>query len=1183
MDRAASTRLKKLLLAAALLAGLYPAGANLFLNTPLGPWAVNRRPQRVRVTWDRAWTILPGEVRVRGLRIEGHTGRVDWWVTAERGRGWIDLPGLLVRRFRVHGFTAEGVRSSTLRHEVESPGRRDFAPPRRAPWRIEMRDVALAGVREIGWNGFRLEGDGTARGAFSLVVGGDFALDPSTLSMPRAKLSAGADPVARDLDVVAAASIAPYTPRRHPGVVGFEYVSGTLRARGKAAVPDLSAASRQGAAPAAGDLDVDLRLSHGRLEPGSRASLRAGPLLTALLDLEPGAAGSQLVFRADAQGFSAGRRTVVAAEALHLEAATLETRLSRLLAQARTLRHSGNLPDGPLRATWSAAGLHATSSGSQVSWRLTADHGAGQIDLTALFHRQILLSAVRADGIAAAIERAPAPQLPAGPGAWTVRLVDVRLAAIRDIAYGDLRLDSPDLAAAGDLAVDSDGTFALDRLELQTSAGRLRRGEETLVHGLALRGSARLGPYAPRADSGSTGKSAWLEFLSGTVAASGHLAALPFLAGAGRNQPGSFTCDLRIDRGRLAPGTRIEVSAGRALQVAAAVAAEAFRPPRLLITAQAKGLVFGGGGDYPPLLRAGTVVLRTATPELRLHRLLATAGDLQAGRPAAGEPVAADVEIQGLQATGVGERVIWQLAADRGSGRLDLPALLERRIVLSGALLSGAVAQIDPATGPPPVVPPAERWAVEIQGARIDDLRSLALQTDRLVGSGRLEGDLSFDRSRLLTVSRAFLEMTGRVESGGAPVARRVSVRTTLRIAPAVPGQLHGGALLRLVSGDAAVQGDVSSLGFLRRYLRRVPWLQVEGAGQLDADVRLAAGELLPGSRVAVRGGKVRAAFLDSIATGEATVTGAVEAGPKAALRVDFSAFAVAPDTSGADGEPPASYMTGAGLRLGITSTDLDLATPVSDLKATIDLPAGQVPDLTVYNAYLPPGTGVSILSGAGRLRLHFSLDATAQSGDGEILLASDRVRVRFQDVELDGNLLLRGQLSSKDLRARSFQIAGTRLDLDRVTYRELGAEPGEASPDWWAHLQMTDGAMAWGRPLALSSHVILEMKSSGFLLSVFARRKNFLHWFQRLLSIEGVRAEGMVRCGDGAIEIAPLRVTGGRFDLRSRLRFTRDTKQGDLFIRWGKLATGIELRDGKRTFKLRHPEAWFESGREPD
>jgi hypothetical protein len=412
-------------------------------------------------------------------------------------------------------------------------------------------------------------------------------------------------------------------------------------------------------------------------------------------------------------------------------------------------------------------------------------------------------------------------------------------------------------------------------------------------------------------------------------------------------------------------------------------------------------------------------------------------------------------------------------------------------------------------------------------------------------------------------------------------------VRAGLRAAPFVPGAVHGSALLRLVSGDVAVQGQVSSLGFLQRYFRRAPWLQLQGQGRLDTEVRLEAGRLLPGSRMEIRGGQVRAAFLDSVATGEATVAGRVAAGPgppAAALRVDFSSFSIAPAESEADtGTAPASFVRGSGLRMALDSTDLDLATPVSDLRATIDLPDGQVPDLTVYNAYLPPGTGVSILSGAGSLRLHLGLNAATQGGDGEVLLSSDSTRVRFQEVDLDGKLLLRARLTSQDLKARRFQVAGTRLDLDRVTYREVGADPGPPSPGWWAHLLLTDGSVVWGRPLTLHSNAVLEMKSSGFLLSVFARRRNFLRWFHPLLSVEGIRAQGTLDCGNGAIEIAPLRVTGGRLDLRSRLRFTRDSKQGDLFIRWGKLAAGIELRDGRRSFKLRHPEEWFESGKEPD
>ncbi|HEX3531397.1 MAG TPA: hypothetical protein VH988_30415 [Thermoanaerobaculia bacterium] len=1187
VNRAIASRLKKLPLAAALLAGLYLAGANLFLNTALGPWAVNRRPQTVRVTWQRAWTILPGDIRVRGLRIEGHTAAVDWWITAERGQGWIDLPGLFVRRFRVRGFTGEGVRSATVRREIAF--RRARRPPPPHPWRIEMPGAVLTAVREIGWNGFRLEGEGTARGGFSLLVGGDFSLETTQLRMPGARLLLAAEQVA-SLDVQAEAAIAPYTPRQHPGVAGWDFLSGTLRARGTATPGDLLM-----------DLMIDLRLDHGRLVPGSQATLRGGnPAshpLAALLTVETRPAGPQLVLRADARGFTAGHRAdpsqppPFAAETVHLEAVTPETRFSRLLAQGQTLRHTGSLPaDGVLRATFGATGLRLAGSGPRLTWQLTADHGGGQIDLAALFRRQILLDQVQVDGITAKAEktRTPRPERPAGQGVWTVHLAGARLTGIREAAFDDLRLDGS-LEVGGDLALDPDGSFALDGLAVRLAAGRLHRGAETLASGLTMTTDLRLGRTSQLLQTG-------LDGLSGSVTAGGTLTSVPFLAASGAGRSGNFSrfrLDLHLDRGRLVPGTRLAVTAGKPLRIDASVeTAKAGQPPRLVLSGEAKGLALGGGGAgaNPPLLRAGTAILRTVTPELELRRLLATAEELKAGEPAAGEPLTGDLEIEGMQAVGVGERIVWQLAADRASARLNLPALLERRAVLSGLRITGAVAEIDTATGPPPVVPPEKRWAVEIRDARIDDLRSIAIPAGRLIGPGHLEGDLTVDRARVLTVPRALLTMSaGRIESRRNPVARGVTVRADLRLSPFEPAKVHGLALLRTLSGDIAVQGQVSSLGFLDRYLERVPSVEVDGEGRLDADVRLAAGELLPGSRFDVRGGKVRATFLNSVADGEATVAGTVAGGaqPIATVRVDFSTFAIAPQPADSDPEPPSTYMRGAGLRLGITSNDLDLATPVSNLHAAIDLPDGQIPDLTVYNTYLPPGTGIAILSGTGRLRLHFDIDATGRTGNGEVLLTSDTAQVRFQELELAGNLMLRlmlrAELTGKSLKTQTFQIAGTRLDFDRVTYREIGAAPGTESPGWWSHLRMTDGTMTWGRPLTLQGAATLEMKNSGFLLSVFDPKKKILHGFRHLLSIEGVHAEGIVRCGDGAIEISPLRVTGGRFDLRSRLRFSKDSKQGDLYLRWGKLAAGIELRDGKRTFKLRHPEAWFESGKEPE
>jgi hypothetical protein len=41
---------------------------------------------------------------------------------------------------------------------------------------------------------------------------------------------------------------------------------------------------------------------------------------------------------------------------------------------------------------------------------------------------------------------------------------------------------------------------------------------------------------------------------------------------------------------------------------------------------------------------------------------------------------------------------------------------------------------------------------------------------------------------------------------------------------------------------------------------------------------------------------------------------------------------------------------------------------------------------------------------------------------------------------------------------------------------------------------------------------------------------------------------------------------------------FSKTQRMGDLYLRYGRLAAGIELRDGQRNFKLRRPLEWYES-----
>src|SRR5262249_54238668 len=158
--------LKRLVLAILLLTGVYLVGINLFLNSPLAPRAFNRRPAKFRIAWSAAWTVWPGLVQVRGLRLWGHVNSTTWTVDAERARGWINLGTLPGRTFRVTELHAEGVRSTVLRgpEQETAEDRREAAEPETPedrsyqPWTLRFERITLEHVRELAFNDFRITG-----------------------------------------------------------------------------------------------------------------------------------------------------------------------------------------------------------------------------------------------------------------------------------------------------------------------------------------------------------------------------------------------------------------------------------------------------------------------------------------------------------------------------------------------------------------------------------------------------------------------------------------------------------------------------------------------------------------------------------------------------------------------------------------------------------------------------------------------------------------------------------------------------------------------------------------------------------------------------------------------------------------------------------------------------------------
>jgi hypothetical protein len=472
-------------------------------------------------------------------------------------------------------------------------------------------------------------------------------------------------------------------------------------------------------------------------------------------------------------------------------------------------------------------------------------------------------------------------------------------------------------------------------------------------------------------------------------------------------------------------------------------------------------------------------------------------------------------------------------------------------------------------------------WTVRIAGGRLTGIREVALGDYLLAGQAQAEATFSYLPDGTLAIRRAAFAMpNGRFVAGKETITPALSLRVEARVEPSILGQTTGLAFLRYVSGTADVRAPISSLGFLRDYLKKTPWLELQGKGGLSANVRLDHGRLIPGSRIAVEASPVQATVFDSRATGRGTVSVAVAqegAAAQTALRVRFNRFVF--EDLRQKGRP--DYLRGQGLQLSaVIPSAIDLTGSMPDFDATLDLPDAEVPDLTVYDALLPKEGGLWIVSGHGRARLHLEASTATNRTRGTALLTSDAARVRFQNLELAGRLALRAPLASPDFANRRFDLKGTRLELTDVSYRNVEGKDEAELPGWWARAELSGGSIVWGTPLSLRGEGQVDMKNSGPLLALFSERSRFLRWFDNALNVENLTARGVVRLGDGAVEVESLQANGGPLEIRSRMDFSKTRRWGDLFIRYGRLAAGIELRDGQRSIKLVHPLDWYEGQR---
>ena len=376
--------------------------------------------------------------------------------------------------------------------------------------------------------------------------------------------------------------------------------------------------------------------------------------------------------------------------------------------------------------------------------------------------------------------------------------------------------------------------------------------------------------------------------------------------------------------------------------------------------------------------------------------------------------------------------------------------------------------------------------------------------------------------------------------------------------------------LLPRVSGTVGVQWRFDSLAWLGPLLAKATWLQLDGAGEIDANILLKDGRIAAGSALKIPDVAWHADVQGERFTGRARADGRVDTEDgELRPRVDIL---VQQFQIGESASSQQAMVRGKNLRLELRSTGRVIEFRDS-LRARLVFDRADVPDLRGFNRYLP-GQALRFIGGRGQLSGDLQLDPAGKVGKGRVQVQARQAQLALNDLEFSGDVDVAAQLARADLGNEEFVLDGTRLGVHNVKV----SDPERASPgDWWADIRFDRGRLQWGSPLRIDATASARLHDVSLLLALFTRNKDYPRWVLRLLDAGVVDASTRAVMRDGTIVLDDLAVSNDRFDLKARLRLADKRAHGDLFLRWAKFGFGLELKEGERKFHLLKAAEWFE------
>ncbi len=259
---ASSSRRRWIFLVFAVLAiaALFCAGVHVVVSTRLLRKWVNTDPDALLLDYDAASSWIPGEIRIRGLRMRGSDPNVQWFFRIEKATISVSLLDLLHKQFHATRVRAEGLefrlrekqKKSELSaaHAARLPSIPGFSdPPLTSPaketpplsesekrrfWTVRVENFLADPAPDIWIEIYRFRGRARVTGGFTLRPHVRVAIGPAAVEFLSGDLLlAPSEPMLSAASGRGDCVIDPYAPEEVRAKQIWRRISGTIRLQGR--------------------------------------------------------------------------------------------------------------------------------------------------------------------------------------------------------------------------------------------------------------------------------------------------------------------------------------------------------------------------------------------------------------------------------------------------------------------------------------------------------------------------------------------------------------------------------------------------------------------------------------------------------------------------------------------------------------------------------------------------------------------------------------------------------------------------------------------------------------------------------------------------------------------------------------------------------------------------------------